>query len=108
MKRVTLAAMLVIVMFGMVAIAYAEEDWHGGIHKRVKHAKEKIENGIRNRSLSEHEAKRLHRELDRIVEEIDRMKVDGKLTYHEKERINHDLDKLEDDISRLKYNDERR
>ncbi|MBF0520264.1 MAG: hypothetical protein HQK92_11125 [Nitrospirae bacterium] len=108
MKKATLAVMLVVVMLGLVAVAYAEEDWHGGIHKRVKQAKERIEHGIKDRSLTEQEAKRLHKEFDRVIDEINRMKADGKLTPHEKERINHDLDKLDNDISKLKHNDEHR
>ncbi|WP_420263740.1 hypothetical protein [Candidatus Magnetominusculus dajiuhuensis] len=89
-------------------MAYAERDWHAGIHERVAHAKERIEHGIRDGSLTHHEAKRLHGEFDRILGDIDRMKAEGRLTHHDKERVHHELDRLESDISKLKHNDERR
>jgi polyhydroxyalkanoate synthesis regulator phasin len=108
MKKAILAVLFAVMMFGAVAISYAADDWHGGIRSRVEHAKDRIERGVQDGSLTKHEAKKLHKELDGIIDEINRDKADGHLDHREKERINHDLDRLEKDISREKHNDEKR
>ena len=107
MKKVLFAVMCAVMLFGMIAIGYAErEDWRGGIRTRIHEAKQRIEQGIEKGSLTRHEAKKLHKELDRILHKIDRMKEDGHLSPKEREKINHDLDKLDRDITKEKHDDD--
>jgi peptidoglycan hydrolase CwlO-like protein len=109
MKKVLFAVMCAVMLFGMVAIGYAErEDWRGGIRTRIHDAKQRIEQGIENGSLTRHEAKKLHKEFDKILHKIDRMKEDGHLSRKEREKINHDLDKLDRDIVKEKHDDDTR
>ena len=109
MKKVLFAVMCAVILFGIIAIGYAErEDWRGGIRSRIHEAKQRIEQGIENGSLTRPEAKRLKGELDDILAKIDRMKDDGHLSEREREKINHDLDRLERDITREKRDDDKR
>jgi len=104
MKKVTIAVMVAAMLFGTIAISYAErEDWHGGIRTRIHEAQERIERGIERGTFTRHEARRLNEELDRILDKIDRMKSDGHLDMRERERINRDLDRLDRDIYREKH-----
>jgi len=103
MKKVIFVAMCAIMLFGTVAIGYAEHgDWRGGIRERVHQAKERIERGVENGTLTRHDAKRLHEELDGIMGKIDRMKSDGDFGPREREQIHRDLNRLERDIAREK------
>ena len=109
MKKVLFAVMCAVILFGIIAIGYAErEDWRGGIRSRIHEAKQRIEQGIENGSLTRPEAKKLKEELDSILDKIDRMKEDGHLSQMEREKINHDLDRLDKDIAREKRDDNRR
>jgi len=108
MKKIMFAFMFAVMLFGTVAIGYAErEDFRGGIRTRIQDAKQKIEQGIENRSLTRREAKKLTKELDGILHKIDRMKEDGKISQRERERINRDLDRLDRDIAKEKHDDDR-
>ena len=103
MKKVIFAAMCAVMLFGTMAIVYAEHgDWRGGIRTRIHEAKHSIESGVQMGTLTRHDAKRLHEELDRIMDKIDRMKSEGEFSPREREHINHDLDRLDRDISREK------
>src|ERR1700690_589883 len=107
MKKVTFALMFVVMLFSMVAIGYAErEDFREGIRTRIHDAKQRIDQGIDNKSLTRREAKKLNRELDGILHKIDRMKEDGKLSQRDREKINHDLDRLDSDIAKEKHDDD--
>ncbi|HEX2769396.1 MAG TPA: hypothetical protein VHN12_08925 [Geobacteraceae bacterium] len=107
MKKVMLAVMCAVMLFGTIAIGYAERgDWRGGIRTRIHEAKERIDRGIDRRTLTRHEARRLQGELDRILYKIDRMKEDGHLSQRDREKINHDLDRLNRDISRERRDDD--
>jgi hypothetical protein len=109
MKKVTFAVIVAIMLFGTIAIGYADRgDWHGGIRDRIHEAHQRIERGIDRGSLTRHEARRLKEELDRILRKIDRMKEDGHLNPREREIIDRDLDRLDRDISREKHDSERR
>jgi septal ring factor EnvC (AmiA/AmiB activator) len=104
MKKLLFAVMCAIMLYGMIAIVYAErDDWQGGIHSRINEAKQGIERGIEKGSLTRYEAKKLNEELDSIIDNIDRMKRDGKLSQSEREKININLDRLERDIIREKH-----
>lgn len=107
MKKVLFVVMCAVMLFGMIAIGYAErEDWRGGIRTRIHEAKQRIEQGIENGSLTRYETKKLKGELDSILRKIDRMKEDGHLSQREREKINHDLDRLDRDITKEKRNDD--
>ena len=83
-------------------------DWRGGIRTRIQVSKQKIDQGIQRGSLNRHEARRLNKELGKILNKIDRMKSDGRLSQGERERINRDLDRLDRDIFKEKRDDNRR
>lgn len=109
MKKVIMAIMFTIMLFGPIGIGHAErEDWHGGIRARIHEAHERIDRGIERGSLTRYEAQRLRKELDGILRKIDRMKEDGRLNPREREIINRDLDRLDRDISREKHDGDRR
>jgi hypothetical protein len=108
MKKVILAVICAVVLFGTVAMVYAERgDWRGDIRTRIHDAKGKIERGIEQGSLTRQEARGLNKELDGILHKIDRMKDDG-LSRREREIITKDLDKLDRNIAREKRNDDTR
>jgi len=109
MKKLLLAVLLTVMMFGATATSHAYEgDWHGGIRTRINTEYERIERGIERGSLTRHEARMLKGELDGILIKIDRMKQDGRLSEREREIIHRDLDRLHRDISREKRDDNRR
>lgn len=109
MKKLFLAVLCTIMMFGATAISHAEGgDWHGSIRDRISVEHQRIERGIERGSLTRHEARRLQGELDSILDKIDRMRRDGRLDMREREIINRDLDRLDRDITIDKRNDNRR
>jgi septal ring factor EnvC (AmiA/AmiB activator) len=109
MKKVIVAVICAVMVLGVVALANAERgEWRGGICERIHKAKERIADGIEQGSLTRHEAKKLERELDRILEKIDRMKEDGQFSPRERKRINYDLDRLERHITREKHDEDTR
>ncbi len=109
MKKVIMAIMFTVMLFGPIVIGHADrEDWRGGIRARIHEAHEKIDRGIERGSLTRHEAQRLKEELEGILRKIDRMKDDGHLNHREREIINRDLDRLDRDISREKHDRDRR
>jgi len=83
-------------------------DWRGGIRSRIQESKQKIERGIERGSLNRQEARRLNKELGKILHKIDRMKADGRLSQRERNRINNDLDRLDREIIKEKRDDYRR
>ena len=109
MKKLILAVLCTLMMFGATATGHAEEgDWHGSIRDRISFERQRIERGIERGSLTRHEARRLQEELDRILDKIDRMRRDGHLDMRERETINRNLDRLDRDITIDKKNDNRR
>src|ERR1035437_2100266 len=103
MKRVILAVICAVFVFGTLATGYAEQgDWRGGIRSRIQESKQKIDRGIERGTLTRQEAGRLNEELGNILNKIDRMKADGHLSQGERDRINNDLDRLDRDIIREK------
>ena len=103
MKKVILAVMCAVFVFGTLATGYAEQgDWRGGIRSRIQEARQKIDRGIERGTLTRQEAGRLNEELGVILNKIDRMKANGYLSQEERDRINSDLDRLDRDIAREK------
>jgi len=80
-------------------------DWRGGIRTRIQVSKQKIDQGIQRGSLNRHEARKLNKELGKILNKIDRMKSDGRISQREQEKINRDLDRLDRDIFKEKHDD---
>jgi peptidoglycan hydrolase CwlO-like protein len=104
MKRVILAVVCAVFVFGTIAIGYAEQgDWRGGIRSRIQESKQKIVQGIERGTLNRHEADKLNGELGSILNKIDRMKSDGYLSQGERDNINSDLDRLDRDIFKEKH-----
>ncbi len=104
MKKVILAVICAVFVFGTIATGYAEQaDWRGGIRFRIQTAKQKIDQGIERGTLTRQEAGRLNEELGNILNKIDRMKADGQLSPVEREQINSDLNRLDMDIAREKH-----
>ena len=83
-------------------------DWRGGIRSRIQASKQKIDQGIDQGTLNRREARRLNKELSRILNKIDRMRADGSLSQGERNRINRDMDRLDRDIFKEKRDDNRR
>ena len=109
MKRVILAVICAAFVFGTIATGYAEQgDWRGGIRSRIQESKQKIDQGIAQGTLNRNEARRLNKELGRILNKIDRMKADGRLSQRDRDKINRDLDRLDRDIYKEKRDDDRR
>ena len=92
----------------VVAAPAVQIDWRGGIRSRIQEAKQKIDRGVERGSLDRREARRLNKELSRILNKIDRMRADGRLSQRERDQINGNLDKLDRDIAREKHDDNRR
>ena len=104
MKRVILAVICAVFVFGTIATGYAEQgDWRGGIRTRIQASRQKIDQGIAQGTLNRHEADRLNAELGTILNKIDRMKEDGRLSQGERDSINIDLDRLDRDIFKEKH-----
>jgi hypothetical protein len=104
MKRVILAVICAVFVFGTSATGYAEQgDWRGGIRSRIQVSKQKIEQGVERGTLNRHEAGKLNAELGTILNRIDRMQADGHLSQGERDTINNDLDRLDRDIFREKH-----
>ena len=104
MKKVMLAVICAVFVFGTIATGYAEQgDWRGGIRSRIHESKQKIEQGIDRGTLNRHEADKLNAELGSILNKIDRMKSDGNLSQGERDNINRDLDRLDRDIFKEKH-----
>jgi septal ring factor EnvC (AmiA/AmiB activator) len=109
MKKVILAVICAVFVFGTLATGYAEQgDWRGGIRSRIQESKQKIDVGIQRGSLNRNEARKLNNELGKILNKIDRMKADGRLSQKEQDKINRDLDRLDRDINREKRDDNRK
>jgi hypothetical protein len=109
MKKVILAGMCAVLLFGTAAMSYAQRgDWRGDIRTAIHDSKGRIERGITEGSLTRQEARSLNRELEGILHKIDRMKDDGRISPREREIIQRDIDRLNKQISREKRDDDTR
>ena len=107
MKKMMLAVICAVFVFGAIATGYAEQgDWRGGIRARIQVSKQRIDKGIERGTLTRHEADRLNEELGDILDKIDRMKADGYLSQGERDNINKDLNRLDRDIFKEKHDAE--
>jgi septal ring factor EnvC (AmiA/AmiB activator) len=104
MKKVMLAVICAVFVFGSIATGYAEPgDWRGGIRSRIQDSQQKIVQGVDRGTLNRHEADKLNAELGAILNKIDRMKADGHLSHGERDNINNDLNRLDRDIFKEKH-----
>jgi septal ring factor EnvC (AmiA/AmiB activator) len=109
MKKVILAVICAVFVFGTITTGYAEQDdWRGGIRSRIQESKQKIDRGVERGTLNRREARKLNKELGKILNKIDRMRADGRLSQRDRDKINRDLDRLDRDISREKRDGDRR
>jgi len=83
-------------------------DWRGGIRSRIQTSQQRIDQGINDGTLNRYEARKLNKELGRILQKIDRMRSDGSLSQGERNRINRDLDRLDRNIFKDKNDNNRR
>lgn len=86
----------------------AAPTWRGGIRSRIENSKQKIAQGVEQGTLNRSEARRLNKELGRILNKIDRMKSDGSLSKRERNRVKRDLDRLDREIFKEKHDNNRR
>ena len=104
MRKLMLAVVCAVFVFGTIATGYAEQgDWRGGIRSRILESRQKIEQGIEKGALNRHEADKLNAELGAILNKIDRMKADGYLSERERDSVKIDLDRLDRDIFKEKH-----
>ena len=74
------------------------DDREAGINEREARINARIQRGMNDGRISEHEARRLYREL-RDVEARERAYMnDGRLNRRETETLNRDLDRLTDHV----------
>jgi len=92
----------------VTAVPVVPQDWRRGTRTRIQDSKQKIVQGVERGTLNRHEARKLNKELGKILYKIDRMKADGRISPREREKINRDLDRLDRDIFKEKRNDSRR
>ncbi|HBA71315.1 MAG TPA: hypothetical protein DCZ63_03720 [Geobacter sp.] len=93
---------------GVSTVPAVQQDWRGGIRSRIQESKQKIQQGVERGSLNRQEARKLNKELGKILYKIDRMKADGRISPKEREKINRNLDRLDRDIFKEKHDDNRR
>jgi len=104
MKKMMLAVICAVFVFGTITVGYAEQgDWRGGIRSRIEVSKQKIDQGVQRGTLNRYEADKLNAELGDILNKIDRMKSDGYLSQGERDNIKNDLDRLDRDIFKEKH-----
>jgi septal ring factor EnvC (AmiA/AmiB activator) len=90
------------------SVPVVQLDWRGGIRSRIQDSMQKIEQGRERGTINRQEARKLNKELAKILNKIDRMKADGRISQKEREKINRDLDRLDRDIFKEKRDDNRR
>jgi ribosomal protein S20 len=88
----------------VTAVPVVLQDWRGGTRTRIQDSKQKIVQGVERGTLNRNEARKLNKELGKILYKIDRMKADGRISPREREKINRDLDRLDRDIFKEKRN----
>ena len=84
---------------------HQRERWHH-LKEQIHDAQAKIEAGVRDTSLTHHEAEGLRKELRRIESRMDRAGQDG-LSRQDMERLDRDFAKLRRDIYRERSDSDR-
>ena len=74
------------------------DDRSASINERESRINARIQRGINDGRINEHEARRLYRELRDVEAKERAFKDDGRLSRRETETLNHDLDRLADHV----------
>ncbi|MBI5341995.1 MAG: hypothetical protein HZB63_01475 [Deltaproteobacteria bacterium] len=101
-KGIVMAAILVLAVT-IAAPAFAGDTSSPGIEQRQRNQQQRIDEGVRNGSLTPAEAARLEREQAQIERQERRLKADGDFTPRERARIQHRLDQSSRHIYREKH-----
>jgi len=99
MRRFLACSTVVLVILGMVSVAFAQGFW-----ERVRNQQKRIEQGIASGELTRHEADILQDNLSWIKYEAARMTDDGKLSPGEAKRLDSLLDRNDNMIINKKHN----
>jgi len=75
-----------------------------GIDNRENRQQNRVANGIKNGSLTPHEAAKIERDETKIRRDEARAKADGVVTSRERERLNHELNHTSREIRRDTHN----
>lgn len=76
-----------------------------GIEQRLDRQEMRIVQGKRSGALNRHEAKRLHRQHNRVSRLHQEFMQDGRLDKRERRVLQRKLDRVSDNIRALKHND---
>ena len=68
------------------------------IKQRIAEMDQRIDQGLRNRTLTREEGQKLRYELHKIRDDASRMQQEGRMTIMEKNKLNNDLERLKKDI----------
>lgn len=100
MKKTMFAVAIAAALVGGMNAVHAEDDgWAGDMRERVHDAERRIDRGLARGALTEHEGKRLHLELNRILEKIDRANRREYRSRQEEESIDRDFHLLNREIT---------
>lgn len=72
--------------------------------KRQENQQKRIDEGVKNGSITSKEQARLEKEQEHLQKKEDRIKADGKVTKRERSVLQHVEDKTSKDIYRKKHN----
>lgn len=78
------------------------------IKQRIAEMDQRIDQGLRNGTLTREEGQKLRFELHKIRDDASRMQRDGRLTMMEKNKLNAELDRLKKDIYRERHDRDKR
>jgi hypothetical protein len=73
------------------------------IDQRIQHQEQRVQEGINSGQLTDQEANRMNRRLDRIENTEDKAKADGQVTKQERRRLNRALNHNSRSIHRQKH-----
>ena len=74
----------------------------GDIEKRIAQLNQRIDAGLRDRSLGPVRARSLRADVKKIEDQAARLKKDGRISRQEKDRLNEALDRLWQDLEKEK------
>ncbi|MGH7232264.1 MAG: hypothetical protein ACREJU_13030 [Nitrospiraceae bacterium] len=72
--------------------AFAQSTDTPVIDQRIENQEQRIQQGVESGQLTEREANRMNRHMDRIEDVEARAKADGRVTKQERKRLNRSLD----------------
>lgn len=102
MKRVRIAAVLILVM---VSFVWIDAAFAGRVKNRQIKQQKRIHQGIHSGELTKGEVHKIQREQKRLQKSKRQAWSDGKLTPKERVRLEHRQDRASRHIYRAKHND---